>query len=64
MSETNEPFYSVNDTKNNELYAKYKAECPSNVTFVGRLGMYKYNDMDDTIISALNMDLTKFAKKI
>ena len=63
MSETNEPFYSVNDTKNNELYAKYAAECPENVTFVGRLGMYRYNDMDDTIISALNMDLTKFAKK-
>ena len=63
MSETNEPFYSVNDEKNNALFAKYATECPENVTFVGRLGMYRYNDMDDTIISALNMDLTKFAKK-
>ena len=64
MDETNEPFYSVNNKVNNDLYAKYAAECPSNVTFVGRLGMYKYNDMDDTIISALNMDLSRFAKKI
>lgn len=64
MADTNEPFYSVNNSKNDALYAKYKAECPANVTFVGRLGMYKYNDMDDTIISAVNMDLTKFAKKI
>lgn len=63
MADTNEPFYSVNDEKNNALYEKYKAECPDNVTFVGRLGMYKYNDMDDTILSALNMDLSRFAHR-
>jgi UDP-galactopyranose mutase len=63
MADTNEPFYSVNNSMNDALYARYKAECPSNVTFVGRLGMYKYNDMDDTIISALIMDLSRFAKK-
>lgn len=64
MDETNEPFYPVNNKVNNDMYAKYVAECPSNMTLVGRLGMYKYNDMDDTIISALNMALSSFAKKI
>lgn len=59
-----EPFYSVNDAKNNALYAKYLAECPDYMTFVGRLGMYKYNDMDDTILQALNIDLSRFAKKL
>lgn len=64
MADTNEPYYSVNNSINDSLYARYKAECPPNVTFVGRLGMYKYNDMDDTIISAMNLDLTRFAKKL
>lgn len=51
-----EPYYPVNDDKNNELYAKYKEEALKlpNVTFGGRLGLYKYYDMDDTIVEALN----------
>ncbi len=51
-----EPYYPVNNDKNNELYAKYKEEASklSNVTFGGRLGLYKYYDMDDTILEAFN----------
>jgi UDP-galactopyranose mutase len=52
-----EPYYAVNDTKNNELYAKYKklADEQDKVIFGGRLGMYKYFDMDDTIIAAWDL---------
>ena len=51
-----EPYYPVNNDKNNELYAKYKEEASklSNVTFGGRLGLYKYYDMDDIILEAFN----------
>lgn len=51
----NEPYYPVNDDKNNALYEKYKvlAENESNVIFGGRLGTYSYLDMDDVIKSAL-----------
>ena len=49
-----EPYYAVNDEKNSALYAKYKelADKQDKVVFGGRLGMYKYFDMDDTIIVA------------
>lgn len=51
-----EPYYPVNDEKNSELYKKYKtlAEKGSKVIFGGRLGEYKYYDMDAVIDSALN----------
>ena len=51
-----EPYYPVNDEKNSELYKKYKAlaEKESKVIFGGRLGEYKYYDMDAVIASALN----------
>lgn len=51
-----EPYYPVNDEKNSELYKKYKtlAEKESKVIFGGRLGEYKYYDMDAVIDSALN----------
>ncbi len=51
-----EPYYPVNDEKNGELYKKYLAlsEKEQNVIFGGRLGQYKYYDMDDVIISALD----------
>ena len=51
-----EPYYPVNNDKNNELYLKYKAEADklSNVHFGGRLGQYKYYDMDKVIVEALN----------
>ena len=50
-----EPYYPVNDEKNGALYAKYKelADKESNVVFGGRLGEYKYYDMDVVIASAL-----------
>lgn len=51
-----EPYYPVNDEKNGALYAKYKelAEKEEKVIFGGRLGEYKYYDMDQVIASALN----------
>lgn len=50
-----EPYYPVNDEKNGNLYAKYKslAEKEKSVIFGGRLGEYKYYDMDAVIASAL-----------
>ena len=52
-----EPYYPVNDEKNGNLYAEYKklADAESNVIFGGRLGEYKYYDMDAVIASALEM---------
>ena len=52
-----EPYYPVNDEKNGELYEKYKAlaDKESKVIFGGRLGEYKYYDMDAVIESALVM---------
>lgn len=52
-----EPYYPVNDNRNNALYEKYKilAEKESNVIFGGRLGEYQYYDMDKVIENALNM---------
>ena len=50
-----EPYYPMNDERNNALYAKYKALADSeqNVIFGGRLGMYKYFDMHHVIAEAL-----------
>ena len=49
-----EAYYPVNDDKNQELYVKYKelADKEKNVIFGGRLGKYKYYDMDNVIESA------------
>ena len=51
-----EPYYPINDEKNNSLYEKYKklAEKDKNVIFGGRLGEYKYYNMDQVIKQALN----------
>ena len=56
-----EPYYAMNNEKNNALYAKYAelASHQNKVIFGGRLGMYKYFDMDDTIAAAFEL-----AKKI
>ena len=50
-----EPYYPVNDDKNGALYARYKAlaDAEPNVLFGGRLGEYKYYDMDKVIEVAL-----------
>ncbi len=52
-----DPYYPVNDEKNSKLFADYKklAEKEINVIFGGRLGEYKYYDMDQVIKSALEL---------
>jgi len=52
-----EPYYPVNDDKNNALYAQYAefARSVPNVIFGGRLGTYRYLDMDKVIEEALNL---------
>ena len=52
-----EPYYPVNDEKNGALYSRYKelAAAEKNVIFGGRLGEYKYYDMDQVIAAALEM---------
>ncbi len=51
-----EPYYPINDERNNKLYEKYKllASKNPNIIFDGRLGEYKYYDMDKVILKALN----------
>ena len=50
-----EPYYPVNDERNNRIYQKYKelADRTPNVMFGGRLGLYQYFDMDKVIRAAL-----------
>lgn len=52
-----EPYYPINDAKNQKLYDEYLrlAKKQNNVIFGGRLGEYKYYDMQDTIKSALKL---------
>lgn len=56
-----EPFYPVNDEKNNTLFERYRqmAEKEKNVLFGGRLGQYRYYDMDKVIAAALDMAETE-----
>ncbi|MDD7679108.1 MAG: UDP-galactopyranose mutase, partial [Stecheria intestinalis] len=59
-----EPYYPVNDEKNGQLYQKYKelADQERNVIFGGRLGEYKYYDMDKTIEVALEKSQEQMKK--
>ena len=52
-----EPYYPVNDEKNGALYEKYRelAEKEENVIFGGRLGEYRYYDMDAVIAGSLKL---------
>ena len=52
-----EPYYPINNERNNSLYEKYKqlADNDTKVIFGGRLGQYKYYDMDKVIEEALNL---------
>ena len=53
----NEPYYPINDDKNNKLYEEYKKiakEKFPNMIFCGRLGSYKYIDIDDAIRDAMD----------
>lgn len=57
-----EPFYPINDAKNNALYEKYKALAQNtpNLIFGGRLGVYQYYDMQDVIIASLDLVASEF----
>ena len=59
-----EPYYPINDAKNGALYAQYAelAKKEANVLFGGRLGQYKYYDMDKVIRSALDMVKEELAR--
>ena len=52
-----EPFYPVNDERNNALYLRYRelADAETNVIFGGRLAEYKYYDMAPVIARALSL---------
>lgn len=58
-----EAYYTINDDSNIALYKRYKThaknKCP-NVIFGGRLGEYKYYDMDQVILSALSLSMKEF----
>ncbi|MBO7483129.1 MAG: UDP-galactopyranose mutase [Kiritimatiellae bacterium] len=58
-----EPYYPINDAKNQALYGRYaeKAAADGTVVFGGRLGSYKYTDMQDTIIAALDLAAKELA---
>lgn len=60
-----EPYYPVNDERNNALYEKYRelADGEKNVLFGGRLGQYRYYDMDKVIDAALQMASEEFGGK-
>lgn len=61
-----EPYYPINDEKNGALYAQYAelAKKEANVLFGGRLGQYKYYDMDKVIRSALDMVKEELARQV
>lgn len=58
-----EPYYPVNNDVNDKLYKKYRelAEKENKVIFGGRLGLYKYYDMDDVIAEALKLSEKEMA---
>ncbi len=57
-----EPYYTINDERNTALYEKYRqlAEKEGKVLFGGRLGQYRYYDMDKVILAALEMAEKEF----
>lgn len=61
-----EPYYPINDVKNNALYRDYKklATRERKVIFGGRLGEHRYYDMDEVIVAALAMSRKLFGEKM
>ena len=61
-----EPYYPVNDEKNGARYAQYRAlaDREKNVIFGGRLGEYRYYDMDQALLSALNRCEAEFGERV
>jgi len=62
FAQGDEPYYPINDNKNDELYAKYRqlADEEQNVIFGGRLADYKYYDMWQVVRSALDIAAREF----
>lgn len=60
---TNEPFYPVRDDANIQLYNRYAAIANDDVIFGGRLGGYKYTDMDITVAWAMKIANDELLKK-
>lgn len=63
--ETKEPYYPINDKKNSDLYALYKAEVQKKDKYIigGRLAEYRYYDMDKTVESALSLVKKEFGEE-
>ena len=61
-----EPYYPVNDEENGALYEKYRklAEQEENVIFGGRLGTYKYYNMDQVVAQALELCEKELGRRI
>jgi UDP-galactopyranose mutase len=59
-----DPYYPINNDRNQSLYGKYaeKAAADGSVVFGGRLGTYRYTDMQDTVIAALELAQKEVAK--
>ena len=59
MEDNLEPFYPINDEKNNKMSQEYRnlASIEDKVIFGGRMGEYKYYDMDDVLRKALDLEL-------
>ncbi len=59
-----EPYYTINDEKNNKLFAEYRklADKEENVIFGGRLGNYKYYDMDKVIAAVFEAVAKEFGE--
>ena len=59
FGEGKEPYYPVNDERNNALYERYRelADADEKVIFGGRLGEYRYYDMDKVVEKALKLEL-------
>ena len=59
MEDNLEPFYPINDEKNNKMAQEYRnlASIEDKVIFGGRMGEYKYYDMDDVLRKALDLEL-------
>ena len=57
FSSGDEPFYPINDERNTNLYNKYLelSKKDNNIIFAGRLGQYKYFDMDDVILNTFEL---------
>lgn len=64
FAEGKEPYYPINNERNSLLYNKYRqvAAMTTNVIFGGRLGLYTYADMDDTIDAALKLCQTELKR--